>query len=116
MNIEGGATILLLPLTGLEFSRYFGGGHFSHAETDGYFDSRGRILGRNPDKKVLRVFLLAIKSYLYSFALRFLFLQTHATSYSFHSALLYTVKEKGGKPDRKPNFPMVKKSIEKPQV
>jgi hypothetical protein len=33
--------------------------------------------------KVLRVFLLAIKIHLYSFALRFLFLQTHATSYSF---------------------------------
>jgi hypothetical protein len=29
--------------------------------------------------KVLRVFLLAIHSHLYSFALRFLFLQTHAT-------------------------------------
>jgi hypothetical protein len=34
--------------------------------------------------------------------LRFLFLQTHATSYSFCSPFLYTVKEKGGKPDRKP--------------
>jgi hypothetical protein len=33
--------------------------------------------------KVLRVFLLAIHSHLYSFASRFLFLQTHATSYSF---------------------------------
>jgi len=53
--------------------------------------------------KVLRVFLLAIQSHLYSFALRFLFLQTHVTSYSFCSALLYTVKEKGGKPDRKPH-------------
>ncbi len=53
--------------------------------------------------KDLRVFLLAIQSHLYSFALRFLFLQTHVTSYSFCSALLYTVKEKGGKPDRKPH-------------
>jgi hypothetical protein len=53
--------------------------------------------------KVLRVFLLVIQSHLYSFALRFIFLQTHATSYSFFSVLLYTVKEKGGKPDRKPN-------------
>jgi hypothetical protein len=54
--------------------------------------------------KVLRVFLLAIHSHLYSFALRFLFLQTHAISYSFYSSVtvLYTVKEKGGKPDRKP--------------
>ncbi len=37
------------------------------------------------------------------FALRFTFLQTHATSYSFYSALLYTVIGKGGKPDRKPH-------------
>jgi hypothetical protein len=43
-----------------------------------------------------KVFLLAIQSHLYSFALRYLFLQTHATSYSFYSALLYTVKEKEG--------------------
>jgi hypothetical protein len=42
--------------------------------------------------KVLRVVLLVILSHLYSFALRFLFLQTHTVS----------VKEKGGKPDRKP--------------
>ncbi len=33
--------------------------------------------------KFLRVFLLVIHSHLYSFVLRFLFLQTHATSYSF---------------------------------
>jgi hypothetical protein len=33
--------------------------------------------------KILRVFLLGIHSHLYSFVLRFLFLQTHATSYSF---------------------------------
>ncbi len=38
--------------------------------------------------KVLRVFLLAIHSHLYSFSLRFLFPQTHATSYSFYSVLL----------------------------
>jgi hypothetical protein len=38
-----------------------------------------RILGRNQGK----VFLLAIHGHLYSFALRFLFLQTHATSSSF---------------------------------
>jgi hypothetical protein len=41
--------------------------------------------------KVLRVFFLAIHSHLYSFSLRFIFLQTHATSYSFYSASLYTV-------------------------
>jgi hypothetical protein len=51
-------------------------------------------------KKVLKVFLLVIHSQ--SFALKFLFLQTHATS-------PVSVKEKGGKPDRKPYmpFPMV---------
>jgi hypothetical protein len=58
--------------------------------------NRGRILVRNPDKSPksfppcylpspLRVFLLAIHSHLCSFALGFLFLQTHATSYSFYS-------------------------------
>ncbi len=52
---------------------------------------------------VLRIFLLAIHSHLYSFALRFLFLQTHATSYSFYSQLVYTVKENGGKADREPH-------------
>ncbi len=44
-------------------------------------------------KKVLRVFLLAIHSHLYSFALRFLFIQTHATCYSFYSSI--TVHCKG---------------------
>jgi hypothetical protein len=53
--------------------------------------------------KILRVFILAVRRHLYSFDLKFLFLQTHATSYSFLSALLYTVKEKGGKPDRRPH-------------
>jgi hypothetical protein len=53
--------------------------------------------------KVLRVFHLAIHSHLYSFALRLLFLQTHAASYV---KLQYTVKEKGGKPDRKP-YPLL---------
>jgi hypothetical protein len=35
-------------------------------------ESRGRILGRNPDES-LKCFLLAIHRHLYSFALRFLF-------------------------------------------
>jgi hypothetical protein len=35
------------------------------------------------ETKVLRVLLLAIQSQLYSFAWRFLLLQTHTTSYSF---------------------------------
>jgi hypothetical protein len=53
--------------------------------------------------KVLRVCLLDIQSHLYSFALRFLFLQLtqNLTVSTFH--LLYTIKEKGGKPDGKPH-------------
>jgi hypothetical protein len=53
-------------------------------------------------QKIFRAFLLAIHSHLYRFALRYLFLQTHATSYSFYNALLYTLKEERGKPERKP--------------
>jgi hypothetical protein len=52
--------------------------------------------------KVFRVFLLAIHSHLYSFASRFLFLQTHATFHSFLSSVTVTVKGKEGKFDRKP--------------
>ena len=36
--------------------------------------------------KVFRVFLLVIHGHLYIFALRFLFLQTHATSYSLSTS------------------------------
>ncbi len=43
--------------------------------------------------KVLRVFLLAIHSHLYSFDLRILFLQTHTTSYSFYSSVAIHCKE-----------------------
>jgi hypothetical protein len=58
--------------------------------------------------KVLRVFLIAIHSHLYIFALRFLFLKTHETSYNFYVQLLYTVKEKGEKPEENNTpFPMV---------
>jgi hypothetical protein len=39
---------------------------------------------------------------LYSFATRFLFLQTHATFYDFHSSVTVHCKKKGGKPIRKP--------------
>jgi hypothetical protein len=53
--------------------------------------------------KVLRVFLLAIHSHIYSLALRFLFLQTHATSYIFYSSVTVHCKGKRGKPDRKTN-------------
>jgi hypothetical protein len=45
--------------------------------------------------KVFRVILLVLHSHLYSFALRFLFLQIHATSYSF-------CKEERRITDRKP--------------
>ncbi len=68
--------------------------------------------------KVLRVFLLAIHSHLYSFALRFIFLQTHATSYSFYSSVTVHCKGERKNPDRKPNpLPVwFKTSIHKPQV
>ncbi len=57
------------------------------------FITRGRILGRNPDKS-LKSFPPCYSSHLYSFALRFLFLQTHATSCSFYCSLI-TVSCKG---------------------
>jgi hypothetical protein len=55
--------------------------------------------------KVFRVFLLAIHSHLYtvySFALRFLLLKTHATSYSFYRSVTVYSKGVSEKPDRKP--------------
>ncbi len=50
------------------------------------------------------MFFLAIHSYLYSFVLRFLFSSNSRNLLQFllFPQLLYTVKEKGGKPDRKP--------------
>jgi hypothetical protein len=45
-------------------------------------ETRGRILGRNTDKS-LKSFPPFYSQSLYSFALRFLFLQTHLTSYIF---------------------------------
>jgi hypothetical protein len=54
--------------------------------------------------KILRVFLLAIHSHLYSFAWRFIFLPSHATSYSFDGSVTVHCKgerEKGEKTDRK---------------
>jgi hypothetical protein len=59
--------------------------------------------------KVFRVFLLAIQSRpTANLEIWIYFFPTHATSYSFDSSvtLLYTVKEKGGKPDRKP-YPLL---------
>ncbi len=56
--------------------------------------TRGWILGWNPDKSLQRFPPCYSLSPL-ELCLIFLFLQTHATSFS--------VKEKGGKPDRNPN-------------
>jgi hypothetical protein len=57
--------------------------------------------------KDLRVFLLAIHSYLFSFALRLIFFQTHATSYSLYSSVT-VLKEKGGTLDKNhAPFPIV---------
>jgi hypothetical protein len=55
--------------------------------------------------KILKVFLLAIRSHLYSFALRLLFLLNSRNLIQFleFHCCTNTVKEKGGKPDRKPN-------------
>jgi hypothetical protein len=61
----------------------------------------GRILGRI-QTKVWRVFLLFFHCYLYSFTLRFKFLQTHATFYVFLQFSYWTLQRRnGGKPDRK---------------
>ncbi len=57
----------------------------------GHFDVYWGRLMNEIQTKVLRVFLLAIPGHLYAFALRFLFLQNHATSYSFFSLLLCTL-------------------------
>ncbi len=61
--------------------------------------SRGRILGGSPDKTPNRFPPCYSLSPL-SFAWSFLFIQFHIVS---PVQLLYTVKEKGGTPDRKPH-------------
>jgi hypothetical protein len=48
--------------------------------------------------KALRVFLLAIHSQLNIFALRFIFLQTHTTSYSFYNSVTVHCKGERRKP------------------
>jgi hypothetical protein len=72
--------------------------------------NRGRILGPNPEKS-LKSFPAYYSQSPLQFALKFIFLQIHATFNVFlqiHTKristvkLLYTVKEKGGKPDRNP--------------
>jgi hypothetical protein len=60
--------------------------------------------------KILRVFRLAINSHLYGFAVKFIFLQSHATLTVSTVLLQYTVNEKGGKPARNHTpFPWFKK-------
>ncbi len=69
--------------------------------------------------KVLRVFLLDIHRHLYSFSLRFLSFKFTQFLTVSKVQLLYTVNEKGGKPDRKPYplpYGLIKKSIQKPEV
>jgi hypothetical protein len=53
-----------------------------HAQISTYGATKAEFL-EEIQAKVLRVFLLAIHSHLFSFALRFLLIQTHTTSYSF---------------------------------
>jgi hypothetical protein len=67
---------------------------------------------------VLRVFNLAIHSHLYSIALRCLFLQTHATSYSFYSSVSMHCKGERRKTWKKtlPTFLQLKKSIQKHKI
>jgi hypothetical protein len=67
--------------------------------------------------KVLRVFLLTIHSHLYRFVLRFLFLQTHTTSYGFYSSVIHCKRERRKTWQKTlPTSLWVKKSIQKPQV
>ncbi len=66
----------------------------------------GRILGWNPDKSLQGFPPCYLQSAL-QFALRLLFLRTHATSSSFSVQLLYTIKEKGWKTENQNPFPMV---------
>jgi hypothetical protein len=54
--------------------------------------------------KVIRVFFIAIYSQPYSFALRLLFLQTHATSYNFYSTIIVHCKGESSKTSRKPHL------------
>ncbi len=66
--------------------------------------------------KVLKAFLLAIQSHLNSFALKFLFLKTHATSYSFYSSATVHCKRESRKTWSKTIPPSLwfKKFIQKP--
>jgi hypothetical protein len=68
---------VLLNLHTSEASACDGGKYFSPSCTEAEF----------LDRIQTKVFLLTIHSHLYRFALRNLFLQTYATSYSFHSSV-----------------------------
>jgi hypothetical protein len=59
--------------------------------------------------KGFRVFPLVIRSHLYRFAFRFLFLENHSTSYSFYSSVTVHCKGEGGKHliENHTLFPMV---------
>ncbi len=56
---------------------------------------RGEFLDEIQTK--VRVFLIAIHSHPQRFALRFLFLQTHTTSYSFYTSVTVDFKGERGK-------------------
>ncbi len=68
--------------------------------------------------KVWRVFLLVIHSHLYSLAMRFLFFQTHATSYSFYICITLHCKGERMKIWQKTTPPPLrfKKTVQKTQV
>ncbi len=82
-EVKGNQSDVLINLHTSGASARDGGKYFSPSCTEAEF----------LDKIQTKVFLLAIHSHLYRFALRYLFLQTHATSYSFHSSI--TVHCKG---------------------
>ncbi len=64
------------------------------------FKNSGRILGRNPGTSPKTFPPCYSKPPVQLWIEFFLFFQTRTTSFSFFSALMYTVKEKGGKPER----------------
>jgi hypothetical protein len=69
------------------------GTHHPRDETSRTFRLEAEFLDEI-QTKVLRMFLLAVHSDLSKFALRFLFLQTHATSHSFYSSVTVHCKGK----------------------
>jgi hypothetical protein len=75
--------VLGLPSLGRAFSRFY-------QEIQLYGSSKAEFLDEIK-AKVFRVFLHAIHGHLDSFALNFLFLQIHATSYSFYSSVICTM-------------------------